>query len=78
MHEMQGKDSARVQIAIGLVIAMIRVGMGDSDNMWIDIYKAFAHIYIGGLLVAAWIQQKQWQWMMFFFLCALEVICAVF
>ena len=36
-----------------------------------------AHLFMGGLVVAAWIKNYKWQWILFWLLCLLEIIVAI-
>jgi hypothetical protein len=68
-------------IAAALLLAIGRVWIGATISpqpVRVDsIFKDVAHVFIGGLFVAAWIQRQRWQWVTFWALNAVEVAVAV-
>lgn len=65
-------------IAALLAIARVYLGMTEPPRSasWQGSYEALAHVFIGGLLVAA-INGRGWQWPVFWGLCLVEVSVAV-
>ena len=69
-------------VITAIVLIAIRVWMAveippESPN-WIDVYKDVAHLFMGGLFVAWYIQRLKWQWRLFWILNAVEVAAAVY
>lgn len=68
-------------ITIGVILGAMRVWMGftfpPEDFQWLQAYKDAAHLFMGGLGVAWWIQRQTWQWVLFLLLSVLEVGVAV-
>ena len=63
-------------VLAGVFLAAVRVWMAATapdPSFLLDSYKAMAHVYMGGLLVSAWIRGHRWQWVLFWLLCAVEV-----
>lgn len=68
-------------IAIAGILALLRVWIGmnfppDSFS-WIQVYKDVAHLFVGGLFGAWLCQRMSWQWTVFWFLCAIEILVAI-
>lgn len=74
----------KITIAIGLVLAAIRVWIGvaitpehlSGQALAVNCYKDVAHIFVGSLIPSAW-KSNGWQRWLFWGLCALEVAVAV-
>lgn len=68
-------------IAFGVILAVARVYIGltiEPEHMTIvAVYKDVAHLFIGGLAVAWWIQRCPWQWYLFWVLNSVEVATAI-
>lgn len=68
-------------IAFCFVLAASRIWIGytvEPENFtWISAYKDVAHLFMGGLFVAAWIKGHRWQWTLFWIMNAVEVAVAV-
>jgi hypothetical protein len=71
----------KTTIAIGVVLAVIRIVMGATSEpeafQLLQAYKDAAHIFMGGLGVAWWHMRQAWQWKLFWCLNAVEVAVAV-
>lgn len=71
----------KTTIAIGLTLAVARIWIGcnvaPEAFAWDQAYKDSAHLFIGGLAVAAWRDEHAWQWRLFSGLCILEVTVAL-
>jgi len=73
----------RLQLVIlfGVLLAIGRVWIGvtvPAEALTVvDVYKDVAHLFIGGLAVAWWLQRERWQWYLFWLLNAVEVGVAV-
>jgi hypothetical protein len=69
-------------ILFAAAIIAIRVWMAAAvppeSPTWIDVYKDVAHLFVGGLFVAWYIQRGRWQWRLFWLLNAVEVAAAVY
>jgi len=72
----------RITILIGIILALIRIWMGfniEPDSFhWTQAYKDTAHLFMGGLLVSAWIASSRWKWVLFWSLNIVEVAVAIF
>lgn len=71
----------KTTVVVAIVLAVVRVWIGfnvepESFEL-VQAYKDAAHLFMGGLTVAAWRDQQKWQWLLFWGLCALEVGVAV-
>lgn len=71
----------KTTLAIGIALGGVRVWIGLNVKPdafeWVQAYKAMAHLFVGGLAVAAWRDQRQWQLGLFWGLCILEVVVAI-
>ena len=67
-------------VCLAVVLAIIRIWIGltvEPDVFsWVAAYKDMAHIFMGGLGVAWWLEQKRWQSTLFVAMTALEVAVA--
>lgn len=63
--------------AIALAVGRLFVSPSPGKPSRVDVYKDFAHLFVGGLFVAAILQGHAWQWWMFGLLSAWEVFVAV-
>jgi hypothetical protein len=69
-------------ILFAIFLAVVRVIIGFNVEpehfTWVQLYKDFAHLFMGGLF-AFWLNQKKaWQWRLFWILNVVEVAVAVF
>lgn len=68
-------------IAIAVILGILRIYIGATSTpgtlLWVQIFKDVAHLFMGGLTVAAWNQDKKWQWILFWSMNTLEVTVAV-
>jgi len=68
-------------IAFGLVLAASRIWLAFEVEpeafSWLHVYVDVAHLFMGGLAVAWWHQERKWQWYLFWFLNVVEVAAAV-
>lgn len=71
----------KLTITIGVVLAILRIWIGSISEPeafhWVQAYKDAAHLFIGGLAVAWWIQRQKWQWRLFWILNIIEVTVAI-
>ena len=75
------KMKMKITLMVAVILAVIRVWMSlniapDAFH-WAQAYKDAAHLFMGGLVVAAWRDNRPWQWSIFWGLSALEVLAAV-
>lgn len=72
---------ASLAIGAGILLAASRIALvplvEPPDFAWFAAYKDVAHLFMGGLLVAALRDWCRWQWMLFWTLNAVEVACAM-
>lgn len=61
--------------AVALAIGRLFVSPGKPTK--VDLYKDAAHLFMGGLFVAAMIQGHAWQWWTFGLMSAWEVFVAI-
>ena len=68
-------------LLIGGILGAMRIWMGfnvtPESFHWTQAYKDAAHLFMGGLFVAAKRDSQKWQWLLFWGLSALEVAVAV-
>lgn len=68
-------------ILFALVLACLRIYMGftmePEPATLAQVYKDTAHLFMGGLFVAAWLQKHKWQWATFWTLNVVEVAVAI-
>lgn len=71
----------KLTIAFGLLLAASRIWLGmnyaPESFDWVQAYKDVAHLFMGGLAVAWWLQRHKWQWRLFWLLNAVEVAVAI-
>ena len=75
----------QIVLALGAVLAVVRIYIGyavaPAEASAVGAYEAIAHVFMGGLLVAAWNSAgsiaTNWRWQLFWALCVLEVVVAV-
>lgn len=71
----------KTTLLIGTLFIIGRIFLGitvpPESATFSDFYKDAAHLFVGGLAVAAWIQKQKWQWVLFWLLIVVEVIVAV-
>lgn len=71
----------KTTIAFAIVLAALRIYIGfacvPEHFTWVSAFKDVAHLFMGGLLVALWMQRKRWQHITFWSMNALEVAVAV-
>lgn len=71
----------RTTIAIAVLFAVARIWVGlnftPEPFHWLQAYKDAAHLFMGGLAVAWWLQRFRWQWWTFWALNVIEVAVAV-
>jgi hypothetical protein len=71
----------KTTLLFGALLALARVWIGlnvePESFHWVQAYKDTAHLFMGGLFVAAWRDRQRWQWKLFWGLCAIEVAVAV-
>lgn len=72
----------KATIMFGVFLAVVRVWIGFTVEpepfAMTQAYKDTAHLFMGGLAVAAWRDRQAWQHVLFWGLCVLEVAVAVF
>lgn len=70
----------KLAIAFGLLLAAIRIWIGFSvppeSFSLVQVFKDVAHLFMGGLFVAWYIQRQSWQFWLFWWLNILEVVVA--
>jgi hypothetical protein len=70
-----------ITLAIGILFAASRIWLGfvvePEVFSWFDAYKDAAHLFMGGLAVAWWLQRHAWQWWLFWALNAVEIAVAI-
>lgn len=68
-------------IVMGLIFAIMRVSFAfvvpPDTFSWFQVYKDLAHLFMGGLSVAWWIQRNKWQWNLFWLMNFIEVATAI-
>lgn len=66
----------------GMALAILRTALAlehpPEPFTWFNAYKDIAHVYVGGLGVAWWIQRQQWQIVLFVGLNGVEVAAAIY
>lgn len=66
---------------VALALAIVRVYLGmyvePESFTWVNAYKDMAHVFIGGLLVAAWLKKNRTLWFLFWALNIVEVTVAI-
>ena len=62
-------------IIIGVVVFVIRPFIKKMKPLWVNIYKALAHVFMGTLGLAAWRDGLPWLTSLFWILCGWEIIC---
>ena len=66
----------------GIALTVLRISLAleypPESFTWFNAYKDIAHVYIGGVGTAWWIQRQQWQIVLFLGVNAVEVTAAVF
>lgn len=71
-----------VVFLVGIALACLRISLAlehpPEPFTWFNAYKDIAHVYVGGLGVAWWIQRYQWQLVLFIGINGIEVASAVF
>ncbi len=80
LHKTRGTPM-KITLLFGLALIIVRVWIGFSVPLesitFVDLYKDVAHLFMGGLAVAWWLQRNRWQWWLFWALNAVEVVVAV-
>lgn len=77
------KDRVSFQIVLvfGVVLAALRVLFAflfePEPATWMGVYKDVAHLFMGGLGTAWYLQRREWQWELFWMLNLVEVVVAV-
>ena len=78
---MSVKSQMKITLLIGIILIIGRIILGvtvqPESATFSDFYKDAAHLFVGGLAVAAWIQKHKWQWVLFWLLIIVEVAVAV-
>jgi hypothetical protein len=73
--------AAAITIAAGVLLAASRIALSPivepTGFEWLSAYKDAAHLFMGGLFVAAIRDHKRWQWVLFWSLNLIEVACAM-
>lgn len=68
-------------VAVLFAIARFWIGLTIEPKkiVWVsvDSFKDAAHLFMGGLFVAAWVYWRPWQWWTFWLLVVVEVGVAV-
>jgi hypothetical protein len=69
-------------ISVGVWFGVTRIVLGfigspEHESIVMVLFKDAAHIYIGALGAAWWIQRLTWQWRLFWALNVVEVATAV-
>lgn len=71
----------KTTISVGILLAALRIWIGANVEpesfSWLQAYKDAAHLFIGGLAVAMWLQRHLWQWRLFWMLNIVEVTVAI-
>lgn len=68
-----------VAAALGISRIWLGLTIPPEPASWMGVYKAIAHLFMGGLAVAAWQDDETtWMWPLFWVLCILEVAVAIF
>lgn len=71
----------KTTLAIGLLLAATRIWIGfhiePESFHWVQAYKDAAHLFMGGLATAWYLQRNNWQWRLFWGLNLVEVVVAV-
>jgi len=71
----------KATIAFAVALSAVRVWIGatvDPEPLsFVQVYKDIAHLFMGGLAVAWWRDQEQWQWRTFWTLNAIELAVAL-
>lgn len=68
-------------VVCGMLLAGVRIWMGvyvpPEPASLAQVYKDVAHLFMGGLGVAWWLQRLYWQWALFVGLNLLEITVAI-
>lgn len=71
----------KLTLCVGLLFAASRVYIGENFEpdafSWLQAYKDAAHLFMGGLFAAWYIQRHLWQWKLFWALNVVEVAVAI-
>ena len=74
-------STMKITILFGMLLIVIRIWIGctvePEQFNWVAAFKDTAHLFMGGLAVAWWIQKHPWQWKLFWVLNLVEIAVAV-
>lgn len=66
---------------VGTLLCILRVIIGctiqPESFALVQVFKDMAHLFMGGLCVALWIDQQKWKHILFWGMCVLEITVAV-